>query len=113
MKTVTIILSLIALGIAIVCFAWVLSENRTNKRAMAIIADAQPGASLVQLIEQYGEPDFVTNEIERMGSGGAPINQEFCEGKTLNQYYLTPPCTWVNIYTDKNGNIVFVNWSRS
>jgi len=80
---------------------------------MAIIADAQPGVSMVQLVEEYGEPDFVTDEVDRMGNGGATIDKEFCEGKTLNQYYLTLPCTWVNIYTDKDGDIVFVNWSRS
>jgi len=88
-------------------------ENRTQDKVLAIIASAQPGHPISEVIARFGQPSLHTDDVERMGNGGAPVNPTFCQGKTLHQYYVSPPCRWVNIYTDKNGIILFVNWSRS
>ena len=93
--------------------AWEHLKKRTQDRVLAIIASAQPGHPILEVINQFGDPGFVTDDVERMGNGGAPVDPVFCHGKTLYQYYATPTCTWVNIYTDKDGRIVFVNWSSS
>ena len=91
---------------------WLAIENRTNKRALAIIATAQAGQPISKVIDAYGSPSFQTEDVQSMHSGGAPVFP-FCEGKTMYQYYISPPCIWVNIYTDKDGIIAFVNWSNS
>jgi|688.fasta_scaffold707933_1 hypothetical protein len=111
-----ILLRFVASALLLVLFlygAWEHFEKRTQDRVLAIIASAQPGRPISEVINQFGKPGFFTDEVERMRNGGAPVDPVFCNGKTLHQYYATPPCTWVNIYTDKQGIIVFVNWSRS
>lgn len=111
MKTATI-LTLVALTALLVATSmWLALENRTNKRALAIIASAQAGEPISKVIETFGSPSFQTDDIQRMNSGGAPVSP-FHKGKRMYQYYISPPCIWVNIYTDKDV-ITFVNWSTS
>ena len=113
MKKLVWLIAAALLAVAFLYVAWELIKKRTQDRVLAIIASAQPGHPISEVINQFGAPGFVTDEVERMGNGGAPIDPVFCNGKTLHQYYATPTCTWVNIYTDKDGLIVFVNWSTS
>ena len=91
----------------------VVSRKTSTRQSVVDNLKPQPGHPISEVLGRFGKPYQQTDDVRDMGDGGAPVDHAFCNGKTLYQYYVSPPCRWVNIYTDRDGNIVFVNWSSS
>ncbi len=113
MKKVVKFIAVSLIFLAFCCAGWLFLEKLAQDKVLSIISSAQPGHPISEVLGRFGKPYQQTDDVRDMGDGGAPVDHAFCNGKTLYQYYVSPPCRWVNIYTDRDGNIVFVNWSSS
>ena len=108
-----IIVAVIAVMILGSVLSFTLVGLNASNKLLHKLTIAKAGTNLELIAEQLGSKLWETSDVDEMMVRGSIKDPAFYQGKKLFLFYASaPPCRAIEIYTDKNGVILFVTWQQ-
>jgi len=104
-----IILIISIVMMIIICHLYV--SLKASNKLLATIEMLKPGINLDSVIDRLGSKLYDVSDADGIIELGSVKDKAFCQNKRFFLFYVSdPPSRGVEVYTDKNGDIVYVSW---
>lgn len=92
-------------------YSWV-ALSASNK-LLNNIASVLPGENILNIRKKLGKEIYFTSSIEEMIQLGSISDKSYLKNKQLSCFYTSmPPARMFLVYSDMQGNVVYVSWKQ-